>query len=259
MIRITVLAENTARTPDLEGEHGLSLLIETHTRRVLFDMGQSDLFLRNARRLDIDLSAVDTAILSHGHYDHGGGLSAFLEQNKTAPVYITTTAFEPHFNEKGKFIGLDPALQGNPRLIFTGDETPLGDGMTLYTCNRNAPIANGTQGMQTLRGDQKIADDFSHEQYLLIQEGEKKILISGCSHKGVENLVEWFRPEVLIGGFHVSKLPLDENLAALARRLGEYGTEYYTFHCTGAAQYEFMKQQIPALSYKAGGDTITIL
>ena len=258
MIQITVLAENTARTPDLEAEHGLSLLIETDTRRILFDMGQSDLFLRNARRLEIDLSTVDTAILSHGHYDHGGGLSAFLACNKTAPVYITPTAFEPHFNEKGKSIGLDPALQGNPRLILTGDECSLGDGMTLYTCNKNAPVTHGTQGMQTLRGNEKIADDFSHEQYLLIQEGEKKILVSGCSHKGVENLVEWFRPTVLIGGFHVSKLPLDEDLAAIARRLGEYGTEYFTFHCTGVTQYEFMKQQIPALSYKAGGDTITI-
>ena len=95
---ITSLLENTAARAGIAAEHGLSLYIETATRRILFDMGQTDLFARNAEALGIDLSRVDLAILSHGHYDHGGGLAAFLEINQTAPVYLTEAAFLPHYN-----------------------------------------------------------------------------------------------------------------------------------------------------------------
>ena len=71
MIRITVLSENTSRE-GFESEHGLSLFIKTDKHSILFDMGQGELFLRNADRLGIDLRDVDVAVLSHGHYDHGG-------------------------------------------------------------------------------------------------------------------------------------------------------------------------------------------
>ena len=258
MVRITVLAENTACSPALEAEHGLSLLIETDTRKVLFDMGQSDLFLRNAARLGKDLSTVDPAILSHGHYDHGGGLATFLESNKNAPLYAAPSAFEPHFNEKGKFIGLDPSLQNSPRLIRTEEETDLGGGMTLISCNGYPRPHTGTTGMETERNGIRMAEDFSHEQFLVIEKDSRRIVISGCSHKGIENIVEWLRPQVLLGGFHVSKKPLDDKLAALARRLSGFDTDFYTFHCTGKAQYEFMKPFLPRLTYLCGGETLVL-
>ena len=92
-MKITCLAENTTSRPDIEAEHGLSLYIETNGKKILFDMGQGELFIRNAKRLGIDLSDVDIAVISHGHYDHGGGLRSFLEINKKAPVYISEHAF----------------------------------------------------------------------------------------------------------------------------------------------------------------------
>ena len=87
----------------------------------MFDMGQTDVFVRNAERLGIDLSEADIAVVSHGHYDHGGGLEKFLELNQKAPVYVSRYAFEPHFNAESKYIGIDVKIAVNERLILTGD------------------------------------------------------------------------------------------------------------------------------------------
>ena len=78
-MKITALTENTSVNENIGAEHGLSLYIETDGHKILFDMGQTDMFERNAKTLCIDLSEVDIAVLSHGHYDHGGGLARFLE------------------------------------------------------------------------------------------------------------------------------------------------------------------------------------
>ena len=83
---ITTLVENCVYGRKLQAEHGLSLYIETSEHRLLFDTGASDLFIRNARLLHIDLQKVDYLILSHGHSDHTGGLRHFLELNKQATV-----------------------------------------------------------------------------------------------------------------------------------------------------------------------------
>ncbi|MBR5633360.1 MAG: MBL fold metallo-hydrolase, partial [Clostridia bacterium] len=80
-MKIVCLAENTTSRDDVGAEHGLSLYVEAAGKKILFDMGQTDLFMKNAEKLGVDLSKVDVAVLSHGHYDHGGGLSAFLKVN----------------------------------------------------------------------------------------------------------------------------------------------------------------------------------
>lgn len=260
---ITSLLENTAARAGIAAEHGLSLYVETATRRILFDMGQTDLFARNAEALGIDLSRVDLAILSHGHYDHGGGLAAFLEINQTAPVYLTEAAFLPHYNGTQKYIGLDTSLGDHPRLRVVSGDLSLGDGLTLLTPNgRTRNHSLGAFGLTERVGDTFIPDDFRHEQYLLIEEplseGGKRVLISGCSHAGILDIVEWFEPDVLIGGFHVSKMTCGEELSALGEALAAHSTDYYTCHCTGEAQYAFMGKYMPRLRYLACGESITI-
>ena len=94
-MKLTVLTENTSRY-GLPAEHGLSLYIEANGRKMLFDMGQTGLFAENAQALGIDLSLVEFAVISHGHYDHGGGLKRFLEMNSKAPVYISSRAVGGH-------------------------------------------------------------------------------------------------------------------------------------------------------------------
>ena len=180
MIQITALVENTSADPRLGAEHGLSLYIETGAHHILFDMGQTALYAANARALGVDLAGVDLAVLSHGHYDHGGGLAHFLAANPGAPVYLSRYAFEPHYHGSTKNIGLEPALAQNLRLRFTGETTPLGDGLTLYACNARPRRHDlGSFGLTTVRDGAFVAEDFRHEQYLLIEQAGKRVLISG--------------------------------------------------------------------------------
>lgn len=257
-MRITVLAENTSRL-GLPAEHGLSLFIETEKHNILFDTGQSALFAENALKLGVDLKSADIAVISHGHYDHGGGLAAFLSINGSAPVYIHRRAFEPHYNGTEKYIGLDASLAENKRLVFTEGTTEIADGLTLYDCNESQKrVEPGFSGLNMIQNGQMLPDDFRHEHYLMIEENGKRVLISGCSHKGILNIADWFRPDVLVGGFHLSKLPLDSSLTEYARRLSLYPTEYYTCHCTGTEHFELMKQTMKNLHYISTGDIVEI-
>ena len=245
-MRIVTLLENTRLREDLRAEHGLSLYIETNGRRILFDAGQSDAFARNAERLGVDLSRVDLMVLSHGHYDHGGGLGEFLRLNQTAPVYVNQRAFQPHYNGTQKYIGLDPKLQACDRIRYTDALTDLGEGLRLIP-GKAVPQPFGAEpyGLNVEENGVLRPDDFLHEQYLECTENGRKILFSGCSHRGIRNITDFFRPDILVGGFHFKKLDpegagapvLRENAAAL---LG-YPTVYYTCHCTGTAQYDFLK------------------
>lgn len=258
-MKITALLENTANRSDMKTEHGLSLYIETENKCILFDMGQTTMFTENAKTLGIDLQKVDLAILSHGHYDHGGGLAEFLKIHSHAPILIHRDAFLPHYNRTEKYIGLDASLSQNPRIIFTDDIYHVAPSATLFSCNQKErvyPVPHSELTEKT--EDLYIEDDFRHEQYLLIEENGKRILFSGCSHKGILNIVSWFKPDILIGGFHFSKMPLDEALLQTAKELNGFPTEFYTCHCTGKAQFSFMKNEMPRLHELSCGETVII-
>ena len=258
-MKITALTENTSCKPEIGCEHGLSLYIETRSHRILFDMGQTGLFAQNAEILGVDLSNVDLAVLSHGHYDHGGGLERFLSLNQGAKVYLNEHAFEPHYNGAEKYIGLDPSLKSNQRLVFTREEFQIDGELTLYACNdRQKALDFGSGNLNMKESGKLIPEDFRHEHYLLIKENGRRVLISGCSHKGILNILEWFHPDVLVGGFHFMKLPLDKRLKSYAEQLDCFDTEYYTCHCTGVEQYDFMRPLTKRLHYLSAGQTIEI-
>lgn len=258
-MKLIVLTENTTADAAIGCEHGLSLYIETGGKRLLFDMGQTALFAENAQKLCVDLARIDFAVLSHGHYDHGGGLQTFLTCNKTAPVFLSRYAFEPHYNGTEKYIGLDTALQSSERLVFTGETHRIADGLTLFSCNeRTRPFDFGSANLHVMQNGALMPEDFRHEQYLLIEEDGRRILISGCSHKGILNIMEWFRPDVLIGGFHLMKQPCGDLLRSYATRLNAYPTAYYTCHCTGTEQYAFMRGTMQRLHYISAGTVLKI-
>ncbi len=234
------------QNPYLLSEHGLSLYIETETKKILFDAGKTDIFADNAKKLGIDLQEVDLMILSHGHYDHGGGISRFLKENDHAKIYMQREAFGNFYAERNEYIGIDTTLKLSDRIVYTEDYLQLEEGLELCTCNekkKKYPVES--HGMHTLSPEGKELDQFFHEQYLIITEGDKKTVISGCSHKGILNIMSWLKPDVIVGGFHFYPLDVNgagkEKLDLSIQELLEYETMYYTCHCTGSTQYQYLK------------------
>lgn len=242
-MKLTTLMENTALTPELTAEHGLSLFVEAAGHTFLFDAGQTDAFAANAAKLGVDLGAAEFAVLSHGHYDHGGGMAHFLGCNRRVKIYVNQNAFGAHFNGAHRYIGLDPALHDCGRLVLTGDECTIAPGLTLRTCNELSRFEpTDPFGLCEEVGGFFLPEDFLHEQYLLIEEDCKRILLSGCSHKGILNILHWFRPDILVGGFHFKQLPPDsDRLRRYGEAMAEFDTVFYTGHCTGQAQFEALK------------------
>lgn len=251
-MKVVTLMENTACREGLCFEHGLSLYIETETHKILFDAGQTGAFAENAQKLGVDLREVDFAVLSHGHYDHSGGLRKFLEINEKAPVYVSQYAFEPHYSANG-YIGVDPGLKDNARVHYVAEETEPAEGITLPRME-TAPM--DTAGLQVEENGIRKPDDFRHEQYLLLEEQGKRILISGCSHKGILQIVDTFRPDILIGGFHFMKIEDEKKLEEAAKKLQKYDTVYYTGHCTGQKQYDFLKNIMGDKLYYISAGTV---
>ncbi|MEG0321279.1 MAG: MBL fold metallo-hydrolase, partial [Oscillospiraceae bacterium] len=134
-MKLTVLMEN-APAGAFAHEHGLSIHMEYNGKNYLLDAGSSGKFAENATALKIDLSKVDAAVLSHGHYDHGDGLGGFFAENKTAPVYLRPDALNPQYFKAGlikKFIGVNPKLYADYEDRFTAVEGvyPLAEGLWL--------------------------------------------------------------------------------------------------------------------------------
>ncbi|MCG2731197.1 MAG: MBL fold metallo-hydrolase, partial [Acetobacterium sp.] len=116
-MKIVTLVENTPISGNYKNEHGLCLYIETEKHKCLFDLGASDIFAENAQKLGIDLEEVDLVVISHGHYDHGGGLEIFLGINKKAKIYVNHKAFNKFYSNRGEgskvYIGLNQKLLPN--------------------------------------------------------------------------------------------------------------------------------------------------
>lgn len=301
-MKVWALMDNIACSGEFQSEHGLSYYIETEKHRILFDAGETAAFARNAEKLGIDLDSVDFAVLSHGHSDHGGGLSHFLQRNDHAKVYVARTAFEEHFNPAGGYIGLSAELLQSDRLVFVDGDLKLDDGVEIVLpvapsgLESTLPSGSGNGAGSTLHSDvdsnvlarseggaekyplkhpvetfglcayrdgRVQPDSFDHEQYLMIREQRKTVLFSGCSHRGILNIVSWFHPDVLFGGFHYFRMDTcgedATKLRAYAAELLTYPTMYYTGHCTGREQYEFLSFVMgDRLRYFAAGECVAI-
>ncbi|AHM57864.1 metallo-beta-lactamase family protein (plasmid) [Peptoclostridium acidaminophilum DSM 3953] len=272
---IKTLAENTAVSTEFRTEHGLSLYIETNRHKLLFDLGASDLFIENAQKMDVDITQVDTVFISHGHYDHGGGLKAFLNANSRAKVYVNKRAFENHYanREGGKraYIGLDKDIMESDRLIFVGDQLRLDEELELFSNVKGRKFyPSGNVDLLLKQDEQFILDDFAHEQNLIISEEGKRVLIAGCAHNGIVNIIEHMKeymheePTHVIGGFHLhnrsaGKSESQETVGEIGRHLKNTGAQYYTCHCTGIEAYGWLRDVMDGqIEYLATGSQLKL-
>lgn len=255
MLKIVSILENTSSSNQYKKDHGLSLYIETKNHKILFDVGPNKKFLKNARKMGIVLEDVDVVILSHGHKDHVGGLKHFLKMNKKAKIYVRQSALEKHYiRVLGCYIpiGFHYAKKDIKRFVFTQDIEKIDDEITLFSnvkMEGNLPVSN--QKLFKKEKGKIVHDDFHHEQNLILTLRSMNLLLCGCAHAGILNILNKATSIAgpiffVMGGFHLFNPPTkkyesDELIDELAEALSKTDTLFYTCHCTGRKAYERMK------------------
>ena len=241
------------------------------------DAGQTELLLENAQKLGIDLTAVDTVVLSHGHYDHGGGILPFAKINPDAKIYVPEAAFGEYYsvNKAGEphYIGLAAEIRELSQVVKVSAEGiyKIDEELSIFSgIGSKHPIPSANQRLKKKAGEDLVQDDFAHEQCLVIREGIKSILLSGCAHHGILNILDRYRelyggePDVVISGFHMMRRHgySDEDINVIidtALALRQYKTVFYTGHCTGVEPYNAMKKLMgDRLHYVHSGDEIRV-
>jgi 7,8-dihydropterin-6-yl-methyl-4-(beta-D-ribofuranosyl)aminobenzene 5'-phosphate synthase len=260
-MKIVTLVENQSLSDNLTAQHGLSLYIETENHKILFDTGQTNLFIQNAEKLNIDLAEVDIAVISHAHYDHTGGLSHFLKINQKATVYLKkqilgTQYFSIRGNTK-KEIGASP-ISNEYQTRFRFLECAFLPVDNLYFISNfdiNYPFPKSNTIFFKRQGINLFPDDFSHELIFVVDNSAGMSVFSGCSHNGILNIistVQRFLPDKIIsnifGGFHLidknefSETETDDEIEFIAREMSRIAPEaqHFTGHCTGINAYKIL-------------------
>lgn len=252
-MKITFLSDNKTEHPHCTAEWGLSVLIESQGKRILFDVGASPLFAQNARNLGIDLKTVDAVVISHGHYDHTEGMESFCRINASAPIYIHKNAISDAYgiDSSGRIEDENCGIRWSQsftdeireRLNFTENVSEIDENMTLVGNIEplaRYPMTDKFYRPAQNREDKFIQDTMDHEQVLVVKEGKGIHVFSGCSHTGmmaimnrVRELFPGERIVTLVAGMHLYPLPSEEK-QKIVDSICALGVEYiFPVHCTG--------------------------
>jgi len=281
MLKITTVIENTVASPSsgLNCEPGLSFYLEYQGKKVLFDTGASEKMVENARTLQIPLEEIDLCVISHGHFDHTGGLERVLDLNQKVRVILKEGADGAYFFKLGflkKDIGVPSSLfeRYRDRIQFIRNDLEPLPGFALITkIKRTRPLVKGNAKLLKKIEGKYVRDDFAHELVASLKTPKGMVVITGCSHNGVLNMVDAVKEKypdepiaAVIGGFHLMGIPLLKNSMSISpaevERLAQEMVDYrigktYTMHCTGAKAYGIMKKVMgDRLEYLASGDQI---
>ncbi len=260
-LTITVLADDAAGNGDLRAEHGLSLWIEGDCCRVLFDTGQGGALRENARALGLNFSEIDTVVLSHGHYDHSGGIQIALESCAKADFYLHPDALRTRYglSEAGgvRSIGI-PLAAGNAirqrseSLRWTRTVTRLHPFAFVTGEIPRAKASNGREGRFFVDAECTTPDLFPDDQALVIETTRGAVVVLGCSHAGVENtlscalrLTKLGRLRAVVGGMHLDDAP-DETVAGVADFIEALCPDVICpIHCSGARARNYFHDRFP--------------
>ncbi|MCB2290914.1 MBL fold metallo-hydrolase [Clostridium sp. CS001] len=275
-MKVVTLFENRSISKEYKCNHGLSLYIETSNHKILFDTGTDGTFAYNACKLGVKVEEIDIVVISHGHYDHGGGLETFLKLNSKAKIYIGQGAFDNHLIKLlGIFkynIGLKKELISSKRLVFIDEIMKIDEELILFgNIKGNKMLPKGNDKLLKQYSDKSVGkDDFEHEINLLIKENDKYNLFCGCAHKGIVNIIEKTKDIInydlntVIGGFHLMRMDVKDSnskdyLNELSAILNNANVgKYYTCHCTGEQSYNYLSQKMSNLSELKTGMVIEV-
>ncbi len=274
----TVLVENNtlSELADIEASHGISLFVERKGTTFLLDVGDNDIYHKNAMALDKDITDVDMIFISHGHKDHGGGLDHALTMNKKAKVFLSENALTEKHSVKilgvmNKDMSFDAdLLEKYPdRIVFIHDMTEIAqDIFIIPSISRKYPLPVANKSLFKRSGGKMIPDDFDHEQLFVIKDSDGLIVYSGCNHNGILNSVftvnEHFPGipiKAVIGGFHlfdpvlVKMAEESEDVTTLGENMRKFDVQkYITGHCTGVEAYTILKSTLQEhLEYFSAG------
>lgn len=255
-MKATVLVDNI-KNGDILGEWGLSIYIEYGEKRILLDTGASNLFIDNARKLNISLEKIDMAVLSHAHYDHAGGMGNFLKLNDKALFYLQDGCAENCYARKWifhKYIGIPKGIlaEHKDRIVYASGNYEICDGVHL--------IPHTTAGLEKIGKREGMyqkstagwkPDNFCHEQSLVFDTPKGLVILNSCSHGGAVNIINEVAeiyPEkevlALIGGFHIFNKSESE-VRELAQKIKNTGIKYvYTGHCTGRRSFKILREEL---------------
>lgn len=263
MLNITVLLENTLYNQNLQKAHGLSLLIRTPEQHILLDTGPNSKFYKNAKKLGIDLSQIDSLVLSHAHYDHTGGVNKFCKLNEKAQILM----FSP-YNEKyyGKskigyhFIGLKASAKNKKRITFLQNPLQITKHCWFIPCSVEFyGKPNKNLSLYKKVGKVYSNDTFNHEGILVYDDNGQLVIFNSCSHNGVINSIESVRAffpnkkiRSYIGGFHFPYSSIDKIKPEDLRNLDELvdyanlqkDIIFYTGHCTGNGAFDYLRKAL---------------
>ncbi len=248
--KITTLCENNIGhgSQNLIGEHGLSFYIEADDRRILFDTGQNLGLVNNAAVLGIDLSRIDTVVLSHGHYDHSSGLKSLLDCNTHFTLCAHPDVFSPKVRGAGedhKYIGMpidrNALEQKGIKIRLDKNPVSLAPGITT---TGEIPLENDFEAVgaefRLKNGEDYTADTLADDRALVLDTAKGLVVVLGCSHRGVINTLNHVTQvagrntiHAILGGLHLGKAS-DEKLSKIVDHLHAFGLEKIGVgHCTG--------------------------
>jgi 7,8-dihydropterin-6-yl-methyl-4-(beta-D-ribofuranosyl)aminobenzene 5'-phosphate synthase len=266
-MKITVLADNFVNERGILAEHGLSLFIEHNGLKILFDAGQTDVYVKNARARGIDLSKTDFVVLSHGHYDHCGGMT-FL--SAVVPVYVRKQAFEAKYVIKGdgsRYIGIDEnsGKKIMQPAVFTSVVTEIRRGIfTISGIPFTDKSESLAQNFYIKDGGNFGKDNFDDEQILVTDTEKGLCVFSGCCHRGVINTIEYVKKTfgknvyAFFAGMHLNGAA-KEKIDHVITYLEKSGTErLFPLHCTGIDAINEIKKRIGGCLVLYSGDSVEI-